>query len=118
MSTGHYEKPNIIQCHPQASDLLASAGYDFKIFIWNLANQSVAITLESIPEPVCPGLLSYMLLREGEMEEVCFCRNKNVASKTHVPYLCLAAKITSLVVDFFFSINDALVKASDTSKIW
>uniref|UniRef100_A0A1X7U457 Coronin n=1 Tax=Amphimedon queenslandica TaxID=400682 RepID=A0A1X7U457_AMPQE len=49
--TGHYEKPNVIKFHPIAKDILASAGYDGKIFIWDVDKASIEITIEP-PEPV------------------------------------------------------------------
>jgi coronin-7 len=49
---GHYEKSNVIKYHPLAQHILASAGYDCKIFIWNVQTQSIVVTLESLPEPV------------------------------------------------------------------
>ena len=38
--------------HPQAKDILASAGYDGKIFIWNIESKKIEITLEPLDEPV------------------------------------------------------------------
>ena len=38
--------------HPLASDILATAAYDGKILIWNVAKQQVEITLDPIEEPV------------------------------------------------------------------
>ena len=52
LSSGHQEKPNILAFHPQASSLLASAGYDGRLLVWNLDTQKVAITLEPLSEPV------------------------------------------------------------------
>ena len=68
--SGHYEKPNILKYHPQANDILASAGYDLKMFIWNLASQSVAISLEPLPELVCQRsfITCYLARRERERE--------------------------------------------------
>ena len=49
---GHYEKPNVIKFHPISQDILASAGYDCKVFIWNVETRSIEITLDATPDPV------------------------------------------------------------------
>ena len=49
---GHEEKCNVLLFHPLASSLLTSAGYDGSVFIWDLENREVAITLDPLPEPV------------------------------------------------------------------
>jgi len=49
---GHHEKANVLCFHPLASNILATAAYDGKIFIWNVAKQQVEITLDPIQEPV------------------------------------------------------------------
>ena len=58
---GHQEKVSILQFHPQAKSLLASAGYDCKLLLWDLSSRSVALSLEDTSEPVldfcfCSGL--------------------------------------------------------------
>ena len=54
---GHHEKPNVLAFHPQANSLLASAGYDGKLLIWNVEKKTIEITLEPLAEPV--SLLTY-----------------------------------------------------------
>ena len=49
---GHHEKPNVLAFHPQAEGLLASAGYDCKLLLWDLTNQCVAKELDPLPQPV------------------------------------------------------------------
>jgi coronin-7 len=49
---GHEEKCNVLLFHPLASSLLTSAGYDGSVFIWDLENREVAITLDPLPEPL------------------------------------------------------------------
>lgn len=49
---GHQEKPNALAFHPQASSLLASAGYDGRLLVWNVDTQKVAITLDPLREPL------------------------------------------------------------------
>ena len=51
-STGHYEKPNIVKFHPHAQDVLTSAGYDCRVFLWNIGTGSIEIKLDATPEPV------------------------------------------------------------------
>ena len=46
-------KANILTFHPQARDVLMSAGYDGKIFIWDLSNHSIAMEMDSLSQPVC-----------------------------------------------------------------
>ena len=53
-SLGHQEKPNLLAFHPQASSLLASAGYDGRLLIWNLDTRKIEITMDTLPEPVSP----------------------------------------------------------------
>ena len=52
MHVGHRDKANILQFHPQAKSLLASAGYDCQVILWNLDSLSIALTLNRLPEPV------------------------------------------------------------------
>ena len=49
---GHQEKPNVLTFHPQARDLLMSAGYDGKIFLWDLSIHRVAMEMETLSQPV------------------------------------------------------------------
>lgn len=56
--TGHHEKPNVLAFHPQARDLLMSAGYDGKIFLWDLSNRCVALEMKPLSQPVCPQAAS------------------------------------------------------------
>lgn len=49
---GHQEKPNVLTFHPQARDLLMSAGYDGKIFLWDLSTHRVAMEMETLSQPV------------------------------------------------------------------
>ena len=51
---GHQEKPNLLAFHPQATSLLASAGYDGRLLIWNLDTRKIEITMDTLPEPVSP----------------------------------------------------------------
>lgn len=80
--TGHQEKPNILTFHPQARDVLMSAGYDGKIFIWDLSNHRVVMEMDPLSQPVCSKqlymsvcyfsctvcYLSYLLLHGVQME--------------------------------------------------
>lgn len=50
---GHQEKPNVLAFHPQAEGLLASAGYDRKLLLWDLSDQRIAMEMELLPQPVC-----------------------------------------------------------------
>ena len=49
---GHYDRPNILKYHPLAANILATAGYDSNIYIWNVNTQDIAIKLEPLPESV------------------------------------------------------------------
>ena len=50
---GHQEKANVLAFHPQAEGLLASAGYDGKLLLWDLASHCVVKEMEGLPHPVC-----------------------------------------------------------------
>lgn len=52
MFIGHYEKPNIIQYHPLAQHILATAGYDGAIYIWNMETRDKVIELKTTPQPI------------------------------------------------------------------
>jgi coronin-7 len=49
---GHQEKPNILCFHPQASSLLASAGYDCRLLIWDLTERTISLQMDPLPEPL------------------------------------------------------------------
>ena len=65
-SPGHQEKPNILCFHPLASSILASCGYDCRLYIWNVNTKKIAITLNPVKEPVSNcyivGLVLILLL--------------------------------------------------------
>lgn len=52
MVAGHQEKPNVIQFHPFAKSLLASAGYDCRLLVWDISKLAVAISLDELSAPV------------------------------------------------------------------
>ena len=62
---GHQEKPNVLQFHPQARSLLASAGYDCKLLLWDLSSLSVAVTLDELPEPVTSISANFCSIVDG-----------------------------------------------------
>ena len=49
---GHQEKPNILCFHPQASSLLASAGFDCQLFLWDLEERAISLRMDPLPQPV------------------------------------------------------------------
>ena len=49
---GHREKANILCFHPLASDVMATAGYDGKLLIWDMNKRQVEISLDPVQEPV------------------------------------------------------------------
>lgn len=55
--TGHQDKANVLQFHPQANSLLASAGYDCRLLLWDISSLSVVLTLDKLPEPVRLALI-------------------------------------------------------------
>ena len=52
LSPGHQEKPNILCFHPQASSLMASAGFDCRLLIWDLEQRKIALRMDPLPQPV------------------------------------------------------------------
>lgn len=46
LCTGHQDKPNVIAFHPLAKSVLASAGYDGCLHIWNVDKKEISITLD------------------------------------------------------------------------
>ena len=51
--SGHQDKANILHFHPQAKSLLASAGYDRRLLLWDLSTLNVALSLTGLSAPVC-----------------------------------------------------------------
>ncbi|CAI8054249.1 Coronin-7 [Geodia barretti] len=49
---GHQEKPNLLCFHPQASSLLATAGFDCHLFIWNLEERAISLRMDPLPQPL------------------------------------------------------------------
>jgi coronin-7 len=49
---GHQEKPNVLCFHPQASSLLASAGFDCQLLIWDLKEGATALQMDPLPQPL------------------------------------------------------------------
>ncbi|XP_062514587.1 coronin-7-like [Corticium candelabrum] len=49
---GHYEKVNIIQYHPLAQNVLATAGFDMALIIWDVATGAEKIRLEGHEEQI------------------------------------------------------------------
>ena len=56
---GHQEKPNLLCFHPQASSLLATAGFDCHLFIWDLEERAISLRMDTLPQPV---RISFFLL--------------------------------------------------------
>ena len=50
--SGHQEKPNLLCFHPQASSLLASAGFDCQLFLWDLEERTISLRMDPLPQPV------------------------------------------------------------------
>ncbi|CAI8048905.1 Coronin-7 [Geodia barretti] len=49
---GHQEKPNLLCFHPQASSLLATAGFDCHLFIWDLEERAISLRMDPLPQPL------------------------------------------------------------------
>lgn len=54
---GHHDKANILAFHPQTMSLLASAGYDGQIILWDISCLEIVLSLDKLDEPVCLLLL-------------------------------------------------------------
>ncbi len=52
---GHNEKANVIQFHPQASGLFASAGYDCQLLLWKIPTGIVHV-IDNLSTPVSEWL--------------------------------------------------------------
>lgn len=50
--TGHMDRISIIQFHPSASDVLATAAFDFTIKIWDIKNVEEKITISGHEVPI------------------------------------------------------------------
>ena len=73
ISTGHQEKANVLAFHPQAEGLLASAGYDGKLLLWDLTDQCVAMEMEPLPQPVCCQIAHEKRCNSYVVIQLCSC---------------------------------------------
>ena len=52
----------MLSFHPHVDSLLASAGYDGQLLLWDLSSLQVVLSLEKLQEPVCLNILVEVII--------------------------------------------------------